>query len=122
MATIHSAVPVLPVRDVGAACAHYQALGFEVSRYQGGDGYAFVQRDGCELHLARAAAEHDPATTAGTVYLYVDDPDALIADWRAAGVDGRFMDPSDTAWRMREGAHVDPDGNLLRIGRPLGGG
>jgi hypothetical protein len=27
--------------------------------------------------------------------------------------------PKDTAYRMREFARIDPDGNLLRIGYPL---
>ena len=61
----------------------------------------------------------DPKTSASACYLYVDDADALYATWQAAAVEGRLTIPKDTAYRMREFAHIDPDGNLLRVGSPL---
>ena len=51
-----------------------------------------------------------------STYVYVDDADALLAEWRAAGVEGRFEDAYDTEYGLREFCHVDPDGNLLRVG------
>ena len=42
--------------------------------------------------------------------------DAVAARW--AGI-GRTGAPVDTVYGLREGAHVDPDGNLLRFGSPL---
>jgi len=47
-------------------------------------------------------------------YLYVDDPEALHAEWQ--GVEGRHVAPEVKEWGVREGAYVDPDGNLLRYG------
>jgi len=110
---------VLPVRDIEAGMAHYRALGFEVERYAGSEPYAFVTRDDVHLHLT-AWAEMDPATNSSAVYLRVDDADALHADWERAGVGGRLVAPTDTEYGLREGAHLDPDGNLLRFGSPLG--
>jgi hypothetical protein len=47
------------------------------------------------------------------------DVDVLYATWREAGVEGRLDPPRDTPYGLRELAHVDPDGNLLRVGSPL---
>ena len=44
---------------------------------------------------------------------------ALATEWSASGAEGRFVDPVDTDYGLREGAHIDPDGNLLRYGSPL---
>jgi uncharacterized glyoxalase superfamily protein PhnB len=49
--------------------------------------------------------------------LRVDDADGLAATWQAAGVEVSM--PVDTEWGQREGALVDPDGNVLRFGSPL---
>ncbi|GLZ78837.1 hypothetical protein Afil01_36440 [Actinorhabdospora filicis] len=118
MVTFASAAPVLPVRDIDAAGAHYRALGFAVTAYDGEAAYAFAERDGVHLHFSQVAAL-DPATSLVSVYLYVDDADALHAGWTATGLPGRFVAPTDTDYGLREGAHVDPDGNLLRYGSPL---
>ncbi len=53
------------------------------------------------------------------VYLHVADADDLPTQWSAAGVDGRHHAPVDTDYGLREGAYVDPDGNLLRYGSAL---
>jgi hypothetical protein len=50
-------------------------------------------------------------------YLYVDDADALHAEW--SSVEGRHHRPEDTPYGLREGAYVNPDGNLLRYGSPV---
>lgn len=117
-----SVSPVLPVRDVAAALAHYAALGFRGNAYEeeGPDGpvYGFLCRDGIELHLA-CVRDLDPGANTSAVYLYVGDADALHQAWRAAEVGGRVTDPLDTPYGLREFAHVDPDGNLLRVGSPL---
>lgn len=114
---LRSVSPVLPVLDLGVAIAHYRALGFDVEGYEGPDEYAFASREGVQLHLSRWE-EHDPLRTASQVYLYVDDADALHAEWAGARVAGRLNPPQDTPYGLREGAHVDPDGNLLRFGSP----
>lgn len=70
------------------------------------------------MHLSRVD-DVDPTTTLVSVYLYVADADALHAEWSTSGVEGHFHEPTDTDYGLREGAYVDPDGNLLRYGSPL---
>lgn len=112
---LHSVSPILAVRDLGAALGHYQTLGFGVRAYEGAAAYGFVERDDLSFHLVEDA-ELDPARNECAVYLYVNDADALYAQWRAARPAGRLVAPVDTDYGLREGAHVDPDGNLLRFG------
>jgi len=97
---------------------HYRRLGFEVRAYDGGGEYGFVRRDGVELHIGYES-DHDPARTAAAVYVDVEDADELYAEWAGTGVGGRLVEPSDQEYGIREGAHVDPDGNLLRFGSPV---
>ena len=108
---------ILPVRDLDAALAHYGALGFRVNPYD--DGYGYAVRGRADLHLA-VHADLDPRQNASAVYLYMDDADALYAEWRAAGVQGQYFEPHDTEYGLREGAHIDRDGNLLKFGSRLG--
>ena len=70
------------------------------------------------LHLARVP-KLDPKTSVSACYLYVDDANALYATWQAAAVKGHLTIPKDTTYRLREFTHIDPDGNLLRVGSPL---
>jgi hypothetical protein len=117
MATLNTLAAVLPVRDLPSALDHYRQLGFAVRAYTGAE-YGFADRDGVSLHLTRHR-NLDPNATTSTVYLYVDDADALFAEWRSSGVEGQFFAPHDTEYGLREGAHIDRDGNLLRFGSPL---
>ena len=103
--------PVFSVASVSNSVEHYRLLGFDVQEYEGDDAYAFAVMGGMEIHLQQDDQPH-PAR----VYLYVDDADALYARWRVAGVPGRTIAPEDTEYGMREGAHFDPDGNILRFG------
>jgi hypothetical protein len=100
------------------ALAHYAALGFLTSRHD--DSYGFAAWAGLELHLA-VVPGHDPLRSTSAVHLHVLDADAVFAHRQAAGVGRRAM-PVDTDYGIREGAHVDPDGNLLRFGSPLASG
>ncbi|MGA5702631.1 VOC family protein [Peterkaempfera bronchialis] len=115
MTTFTAAAAILPVGDPAAAAAHYRALGFAVDL--SGPHYAVARRDAVTLHLA-VVDRLDPATSNSAVYLYVEDADALAAQWAAAGAAGRLVDTVDTPYGMREGAHIDPWGNLLRFGSP----
>jgi catechol 2,3-dioxygenase-like lactoylglutathione lyase family enzyme len=110
--------PVIPVRDLDAALDRYRQLGFEVEAYAGGERYGYARRGSVQLHLTEWA-EHDPAHSAAAVYLYVSDADALHAQWKAIGVDGRLTKPHDTAYGLREFAFVDTEGTLHRVGSPL---
>jgi DNA-binding MarR family transcriptional regulator len=108
--------PIFPVRGLDAALAHYAALGFTTVAYTGG-GYGFADRDGTGLHLAEDAG-HDPAHGAAA-YLYVRDADDLYAEWTRPGIGGQTRPVGPMPYRMREGSHIDPDGNLIRFGSDL---
>ncbi len=115
--------PVFPVRDVRRALAHYASLGFEVQPYADGDGYGFAGRDEVSLHLSLDEG-HGPEADhqhVGTAYLYVEDADALYEEWARPGVGGLTRHVGDTPYKLREGSHVDPDGNLIRFGSPMPG-
>jgi catechol 2,3-dioxygenase-like lactoylglutathione lyase family enzyme len=115
--------PILPVRDVRAALAHYRRLGFAVTAYDDASAdpvYGFLDWNGVSLHLARVP-DLDPERSVVACYVYVSDADALHAAWQAAGVGtdrvgGRLTAVTDTPYGLREFAHIDPDGNLLRVG------
>jgi hypothetical protein len=111
--------PVLPVRNVAKALEHYRRLGFDVQAYGEGDPsdpiYGFVDRDAVHLHLTRFA-DLDPSTNCSACYLKVADADDLHAEWARAGLPGRLSEPTNTEYGLREFFHIDPDGNLLRIG------
>ena len=110
--------PAFPVSDLAASLAHYARLGFTTSEYTGDSaagGYGFARRDAVELHLGTVPAGR--TTSPATAYLFVDDADALAAEWREAGADVRS--PEDTPWGRREGVMIDPDGNIIRFGSPL---
>lgn len=115
-ASFSSVAPVLPVNDVDVALAHYAKLGFTVRRYEGAAHYGYASRDGVDLHVARV--DVDPKTNMCSIYLYVTDADATYLEWRDADVAGRLVAPQDTDYGLREGAHIDPDGNLIRFGSP----
>ena len=110
--------PILPVADLDATLERYRLLGFAVEPYRGGERYGFVQRGPVQLHL-REVSLVDPDQARTHVYLYVDDADALHAEWTRAGVDGELNPPFDTDYGLREFGYVDPDGNLHRVGSPL---
>jgi Ser/Thr protein kinase RdoA (MazF antagonist) len=115
--------PVFPVRDLRRALAHYASLGFAVEPYADGDGYGFAGRDAVSLHLSLAEG-HGPEADhqhVGTAYLYVADADALYDEWARPGVGGLTRRVGDTPYLLREGSHIDPDGNLIRFGSPMPG-
>jgi len=107
--------PIFPVRDLGAALAHYAALGFRTVAYEDGDAYGFADRDGVGLHLTTAGSDARP----GAAYLYVRDADALYEEWSRPGIAGDTHPAGPTPYQLREGSHVDPDGNLIRFGSPI---
>ncbi len=107
--------PIFPVRNLAAALAHYSALGFDTFACDGGEEYGFADREGTGLHLA---ADPDPAHHA-SAYLYVRDADALYEEWTRPGIGGRTRPVGPTPYKLREGSHTDPDGNLIRFGSPM---
>jgi catechol 2,3-dioxygenase-like lactoylglutathione lyase family enzyme len=118
------AVPILPSRDLDAALAFYERLGFESRGAPPSEwDYLIIGRGGIELHFYRDA-DVDPLTTAASCYLRVDDADATHGEWEAVGIEhdvatgSRLVAPVTTDYGMREFALVDPSGNLLRVGSP----
>jgi len=125
---LRSFSPVFPVRDLRRALAHYASLGFTVEPYAGEQGYGFAARDAVSLHLSLEEGHSPPEEGhgpeaghehVGTAYLYVDDADALYDEWARPGVGGLTRRVGDTPYQLREGSHVDPDGNLIRFGSPM---
>jgi DNA-binding MarR family transcriptional regulator len=106
--------PIFPVKDLTDAMDHYNALGFETHSYD--TGYGFADREGLGLHLA---VDHNPAHTASSAYLYVRDADALYQEWSQPGIGGHTHPVEATPYKLREGSHRDPDGNLIRFGSPI---
>jgi uncharacterized protein len=116
-----SVAPGMPTTDMARTVEHYGRLGFTFSApgSPSADGaeFAIGERDGIALHFA-LKPEHDPATTATWVFIGVEDADEMGAELTAAGMDqGRPVRTTD--YKMRQIAHIDPDGNLLLFGSPL---
>ena len=111
--------PILPVRDLRAALAHYESLGFRIEAYDDGDGYGFVSRNGVELHLTYQPTSYYPDGAFAVVYLRVEDADALYRKWTKPGIGGQTARPAPMPWRMHEGTHTDIDGNVIRFGSPI---
>jgi hypothetical protein len=111
--------PVVPVRNLAAALERYRRLGFTARAYDGPERYGYVERGAVSMHLTEWS-EHDPLRTGAVVYLYVSDADAVHAEWVASGVEGRFVEPADTPYGLREFAYVDPDGTAHRVGSAVG--
>jgi predicted enzyme related to lactoylglutathione lyase len=111
--TFQRIAPIFPVRDLEVALEHYRRLGVAIRRYPPG-GYGFASRDGVEIHLG-VVASSDRITS--SAYLFVADADELAAQWRTSGAE--IHPPQDTEWGRREGAVVDPDGNVIRFGSPI---
>jgi hypothetical protein len=107
--------PCFPVRDMQAALAHYQQLGFEVMSYRPGMTWAWARLGPAELHLF-VKDDHDPATTAAAADLQVANADELGRALRETEAEGT-SDPYDTPYG-REFVHVDPDNNLMRFVTP----
>jgi DNA-binding MarR family transcriptional regulator/catechol 2,3-dioxygenase-like lactoylglutathione lyase family enzyme len=103
--------PIFPVRDLAAALDQYRGLGFEVTADDSGHDYGFADRDGVSLHLTAA-----DGPSFGHCYLYVRDADALYNEWSRPGAGGVTRQPEPTPYKLKEGSHTDPDGNLIRFG------
>jgi catechol 2,3-dioxygenase-like lactoylglutathione lyase family enzyme len=118
MPHITKACPLFASADIARSVTWYRdRLGFSVERDR--PDYGIVRRDMVEVHFwpceDRRIAENTSA------YFRVEDVDGLYAEMRDAAAGGSITAPRDREWGMREFYVRDPDGNLLRFGRPATG-
>ena len=111
-----SLVVVLPVSDLVRAESWYGRLGFAVEAEY--PTYLILRAEHLELHLFARTDEADATSWSGA-YLRVPDVDTVFAAWEAAGAH-ILLPPTDRDHGQREFAAEDPDGNLWRVGSPIG--
>jgi uncharacterized glyoxalase superfamily protein PhnB len=120
-AVIRQIAPQFFALDIPATLAYYrEKLGFEcLGTWQDPPVYAIVARDRHNIHF-RCAEPPAPnpdkyADELLDAYLFVDDADALYAEYAARGVEfTRAL--GDTPWHSREFVVKDCDGRLLAFG------
>jgi catechol 2,3-dioxygenase-like lactoylglutathione lyase family enzyme len=121
---IRQIAPVFFTRDIPRTIAYYRdKLGFDcVGTWQDPPVYAIVARDGRAIHFRCAAP---PAANPDKyedelldAYIFVEDADALHAEYAAKGVEfARGL--GDMPWKCREFVVKDCDGRLLAFGSDL---
>ncbi|MEM9058826.1 MAG: VOC family protein [Pseudomonadota bacterium] len=113
------AMPVLNVRDIPGSVAFYERLGFE-SHGAWGDppGFCIVQRGDVTLAFDRSEAPELPRNQWWHSYIYVDDAEALMSEFRSAGIETTEMHrPTD--YGCIDFDVIDPDGHRLAFGQAL---
>jgi uncharacterized glyoxalase superfamily protein PhnB len=117
------AIPEIHVRSAPAAKEFYSTrLGFTcVSSWRPDDTkddpcYMVFVRDGVRLHVS----SFRDGALGTTVYIYVDDVDALHAEFASKGVE-KLGPVMDQTWKTREFGVADPDQNGIRFGRDTSG-
>ncbi len=121
---IRQIVPVFFTLNIPATLAYYQEkLGFEtLGTWLDPPVYGIVARDQHAIHF-RCAAPPNPnpgkySDELLDAYLFVEDADALHAEFAARGVEiPRAL--GDTPWNTREFVVKDCDGRLLAFGANL---
>jgi len=78
--------------------------------------YLGLQRDGVRLHLSSFSGD---GVRGGVAAFYVQDVDALFAEFAARGA-AIQLEPYDQTWGNRERYLRDADGNSLRFIQPKG--
>ena len=124
-------IPIFPSSDFDRTVELYGRIDFvEVNRF--GDEYMIIEHPvGMELHFFSSGVK--PRTNDHGAYIRfesLDEFEDLYRRWngltntpafaRAAGKIGRMHAAVDTDYGLREFALLDADGNLLRLGAPLG--
>lgn len=121
---IRQIAPVFFSTDIPATLAYYkEKLGFDcMGTWQDPPVYAIVARDEQAIHFRCAEPPTvNPDKYAEELldaYIFVDDADALYAEYAANGVEfTRGL--GDMPWRSREFVVKDCDGRLLAFGSSL---
>lgn len=121
MPTVLRASPVLQVRDVTASAAFYtDKLGFTLNGLWGEPPcFAIVQRATTTLMLDGSRGDGPlPLNQYWAAYLYVDDVEALLLEFRERGVEP-VRGPEETFYGLCEIDIRDLDGHLLCFGQDL---
>jgi ribosomal protein S18 acetylase RimI-like enzyme len=109
-----SAIPQLPVTNVGETLRFYQdVLDFTPEWTRGADEFAAVRRGGAALHFFQTAQEIFPAS----VLLPVRDAGDVLDAWRARGAT-IAVEIDDKPWGTREFVALDNNGHRLRVASP----
>jgi catechol 2,3-dioxygenase-like lactoylglutathione lyase family enzyme len=118
---VRQIAPVFFTTDIPATLAYYrEKLGFEcLGTWQDPPVYAIVARDDQPIHFRCAEPPTpNPGKYAGELldaYIFVDDADALHAEYVARGVEfTRGL--ANMPWQSREFVVKDCDGRLLAFG------
>lgn len=108
----HTAVAIVPCRDLDASQAFYARLGFEATSVYPEHGYRILHdRRGASIHLTRAApGSVVPEHNAHGIYFYTDEVAAPAA---SPGCRAELK-----PWGLIELALSDPDGTSVRVGWP----
>lgn len=121
---VRQIAPVFFTLDIPATLAYYQEkLGFEcLGTWQDPPVYAIVARDHHAIHFRCAAppvANPDKyREELLDAYLFIEDADALHAEYAARGVEFT-RGVEDMPWQSREFVVKDCDGRLLAFGANL---
>jgi DNA-binding transcriptional MerR regulator/catechol 2,3-dioxygenase-like lactoylglutathione lyase family enzyme len=109
-------MPRLPVTDIDRSVAYYQeALGFRLA-WRTADGSQAALGSGEIEMLLLVPWTGDSPPPAQAAYVYVEDPDALCAEYQQAGAD--VVDPvASRPYGMRDFVVRDPDGHRFTLGR-----
>ncbi|WP_291731291.1 VOC family protein [Leisingera sp. F5] len=116
---LQRAMPILQVRDVTGSVAFYQRLGFTAQGLWGDPpGFGIVQRGQVTLGLDRSESGEIPVNQGWAAYLYVEDADALHAEFTALNLPHLSL-PEDREYGCRDFQIKDPDGHGLAFGQDL---
>ena len=109
-------MPRLPVTDIDRSVAYYQeALGFRLA-WRTADGSLAAVASGEIEMLLLVPWTGDSPPPPQSAYVYVEDPDALCAEYGQAGAD--IVDPvASRPYGMRDFVVRDPDGHRFTLGR-----
>jgi lactoylglutathione lyase len=117
---IESAFPILSTPDLARALGFYQDLlgGRVTYRFPDEGDAQYVGLDLGSSHLGVGAdpeLDAEAAVQHFSLWVYVDDCDALVETARVAGVTV-LEEPADQPWGERVARVADPDGNVVIIG------
>jgi DNA-binding transcriptional MerR regulator len=109
-------MPRIAVTDIDRSVAYYQeALGFRLA-WRTTDGSLAALASGEIEMLLLVPWTGDSPPPAQSAYVYVEDPDALCAEYRQAGAD--IVEPvASRPYGMRDFVVRDPDGHRFTLGR-----